>query len=78
MENKRRLQVGDSETRNWLQVPIPQTVWLRYLKLIKTPTNLQGTGTGAVLYFSGWLSMAKWLRVHHTKPSSLGWSAVVD
>ena len=34
-----------------------------------------------ILYFSGWLSMAfgnrRWLRVHHTKPSNLGWSVVV-
>ncbi len=34
-----------------------------------------------LLYFSGWLSMAfgnsQWLRVYHTKPSTLGWSVVV-
>ena len=36
----------------------------------------------ALLYFSGWLSMGfgnkQRLRVHRTKPSTLGWSVVVD
>ncbi len=38
-------------------------------------------GSQLYMYFSGWLSMAFgnrwWLRVHHTKPSTLGWSVVV-
>ncbi len=33
-----------------------------------------------VVVMPGWLSMAfgnrQWLRVHHTKPSTLGWSTI--